>query len=36
VDVVTIGDAGHVIMADQPTAFVEALSAALPDTPSPS
>ncbi len=36
VDVVTIGDAGHVMMADQPTAFVEALSAALPDRPTPS
>jgi pimeloyl-ACP methyl ester carboxylesterase len=31
VDVVTIGDAGHVMMADQPKAFVEALSLALPD-----
>lgn len=31
VDVVTIADAGHAIMADQPLAFVEALSAALPD-----
>ena len=31
VDVVTIGDAGHAMMADQPLAFVEALSAALPD-----
>jgi pimeloyl-ACP methyl ester carboxylesterase len=36
VDVVTIGDAGHVMMADQPTAFVEALAAALPDRPTPS
>ena len=35
VDVVTIADAGHVMMADQPNAFAEALSAALPDRPAP-
>jgi pimeloyl-ACP methyl ester carboxylesterase len=31
VNVVTIADAGHVMMVDQPEAFVEALSGALPD-----
>jgi pimeloyl-ACP methyl ester carboxylesterase len=35
VDVVTIADAGHVMMDDQPKAFAEALSAALPDRPTP-
>ena len=33
VTVVTIDDSGHVMMDDQPAAFVEALAAALPDTP---
>jgi len=33
VDVVTIADAGHVMMVDQPEAFAEALAAALPETP---
>ena len=33
VAVVTIADSGHVMMDDQPAAFVEALAAALPDTP---
>jgi pimeloyl-ACP methyl ester carboxylesterase len=36
VDVVTIRGAGHVMMADQPESFVEALSVALPDGPTPS
>jgi len=35
VDVVTIAEAGHLIMDDQPKAFAEALSAALPDIPTP-
>lgn len=35
VDVVTIADAGHLLMDDQPKAFAEALSAALPDRPTP-
>ena len=33
VHVVTIADAGHVMMVDQPEAFAEALAAALPETP---
>jgi pimeloyl-ACP methyl ester carboxylesterase len=33
VTVVTIVDSGHVMMDDQPAAFVEALAAALPDQP---
>jgi pimeloyl-ACP methyl ester carboxylesterase len=33
VTVVTIDDSGHVMMDDQPAAFVDALAVALPDTP---
>lgn len=33
VDVVTISDAGHMMMVDQPKAFAEALSAVLSDRP---
>jgi pimeloyl-ACP methyl ester carboxylesterase len=36
VDVVTIADAGHRMMDDQPEAFAQALWAALPDGPTPS
>ena len=35
VEVVTIADAGHMMMVDRPKAFVEALAAALPDGPTP-
>ena len=35
VDLVTIADSGHMMMNDQPTAFAEALSLALPDRPTP-